>query len=83
MLLADPLPWEALDQLPAPQGLAGGPPPVWLALDEVQDPVRSVKLTFYVSCIANYCPQGSRCGLEFTIASPIAQARAAEAPPEP
>jgi len=40
VLLADPLPWEALDQLPAPEGLAGGPPPVWLALDEVQDPVR-------------------------------------------
>ena len=40
VLLAYPLPWEALDQLPAPEGLTGGPPPVWLALDEVQDPVR-------------------------------------------
>jgi len=41
VLLADALPWEALDQLPAPEGLVGGPPPVWLALDEVQDPVKT------------------------------------------
>ena len=51
VLLADQLPWEALDQLPAPESLPSGPPPVWLALDEVQDPVRilavRVRVRFY------------------------------------
>ena len=42
MLIAEPLAWEALDQLPAPESLPSGPPPIWLALDEVQDPVRLV-----------------------------------------
>ena len=60
MLLADPLPWEALDQLPAPEGLAGGPPPVWLALDEVQDPVRSANTESSVICTAS-CPHDSQC----------------------
>ena len=60
MLLADPLPWEALDQLPAPESLSGGPPPVWLALDEVQDPVRLSVLMSSIICIHNNRPKDGR-----------------------
>lgn len=34
-----PLEWEPLERLPPADTFPTGPPPVWLALDEVQDPV--------------------------------------------
>ena len=39
MLLCGPLEWERMDAMPSPGTLPEGPPPIWLALDEVQDPV--------------------------------------------
>ena len=51
VLVAQPLAWEALDQLPAPESLPSRPPPVWLALDEVQDPVRPVDLPTHVCLV--------------------------------
>lgn len=39
MLDCSPLEWEALEQLPPADSFPPGAPPVWLALDEVQDPV--------------------------------------------
>lgn len=39
MLDCDPLEWEALERLPAVADVAQQPPPCWLALDEVCDPV--------------------------------------------
>ena len=43
VLDASELQWEELDRMgdTAQLTAAGGPPPVWLALDEVQDPVRT------------------------------------------
>ena len=35
-----PLDWEALERLPPADSFPPGAPPVWVALDEVQDPVR-------------------------------------------
>jgi len=39
VLDCSPLGWVEMDVLPPTVGLPPGPPPVWLALDEVQDPV--------------------------------------------
>lgn len=42
MLLCAALEWERMDAMPSRSALPQGPPPIWLALDEVQDPVSSV-----------------------------------------
>jgi hypothetical protein len=39
VLDCSPLEWEALERLPPADSFPPGAPPVWLALDEVQDPV--------------------------------------------
>eukprot|EP00951_Prasinocladus_malaysianus_P030707 scaffold290637_cov17-Prasinocladus_malaysianus.AAC.1 len=42
MLDCGPLDWEVLDQFPAPPAYDGAAPPLWLALDEIMDPVRPI-----------------------------------------
>jgi tRNA G18 (ribose-2'-O)-methylase SpoU len=39
VLDCSPLDWEALERLPPADSFPPGAPPVWVALDEVQDPV--------------------------------------------
>lgn len=50
---ASELEWEDLDRLrdAAQIAAAGGPPPVWLALDEVQDPVHCHPCFCHLTCI--------------------------------
>lgn len=48
MLDCSPLQWEPLDEFPAADRAApmdGGRPPVWLALDEIGDPVSPLPVT--------------------------------------
>ena len=55
VLLCTPLEWERMDSMPPVAGLPEGPHPVWLALDEVQDPVRPWPMPYQivrgVSCV--------------------------------